>query len=88
MIRKQAMNPLQTALQNSDDWVLEFEYVDSRGQRTRRVVSPIRMLTGERFLGLCLSREEPRQFYLQRCYNMVIRPAHDVLMPIPIEVAA
>ena len=41
-----------------------MEYVDTKGVRTRRIVSPIRFLPSGRFLGLCLSRCEPRQFNL------------------------
>ena len=40
----------------------------------RRVVSPIRFLGRDYFLGLCLSREEPRQLYLERCQNVQLAP--------------
>ena len=72
------------AIQDSDNLVVEFDYCDSKGQVTRRVTSPIRFLGKERFLALCLSREEPRQFYLSRCTNLVIRNAHEFLMPVAI----
>jgi hypothetical protein len=49
---------------------------------THRVVSPIRFLGRDRFLALCLSREEPRQFYLDRCRNMRPAQAADFLMPV------
>ena len=35
-----------------------------------------------RFLALCLCREEPRQFYLERCQNVRLEPAANVLMPV------
>ncbi len=72
------------AIQDSDNLVVKFEYIDSKGEMTRRVVSPIRFLGQKRFLALCLSREEPRQFYLERCTNLEIRGAHEFLMPVAI----
>jgi hypothetical protein len=47
-------------------------------------VSPIRFLDGDRFLALCLSREEPRQFYVERCQNVRLAPAANFLMPVEI----
>jgi predicted DNA-binding transcriptional regulator YafY len=73
---------VQRAMQQSDDLVIEFDYCDSKGVTTHRVVSPIRFLGGERFLALCLSREEPRQFYLDRCRNVRLEPAANYLMPV------
>ena len=74
---------ISQAMQDSDRFVVEFSYSDSKGIRTRRIVSPIRFLTNGRFLGLCLSREEPRQFYLNRCEQLQIKPAEQFLMPVP-----
>jgi predicted DNA-binding transcriptional regulator YafY len=65
-----------------DDLVVEFDYADAKGVATHRVVSPIRFLGGNRFLGLCLSREEPRQFYLDRCSGVRLARACDFLMPV------
>lgn len=72
------------AMHDSDNLVVEFSYCDSKGQETRRVVSPIRFLQGGRFLGLCLGREEPRQFYLDRCSQLLVMEAHKFLMPVAI----
>ena len=74
---------IRRAMQQPDDLVVEFDYQDSKGVATHRVVSPIRFLGGDRFLGLCLSREEPRQFYLQRCQKVELHWAADYLMPLP-----
>jgi predicted DNA-binding transcriptional regulator YafY len=74
---------IRQAMQDHDEWVVEFDYVDSKSVRTRRVVSPIRFLASDRFLGLCLSREQPRQFYLDRCDNLRLKRAHEYLMPVP-----
>lgn len=76
-------NLIQRALRQADDLVLVFDYRDSKGILTRRVVSPVRFLAGDRFLALCLSREEPRQFYLNRCENMRIDWAVNFVMPVP-----
>ena len=74
---------ISQAMQNHDELVVEFLYRDAKGNKTRRVVSPIRFLAGGRFLGLCLSREEPRQFYLDRCEGLETKPACNYLMPVP-----
>ncbi len=79
------MSAIHQAMLHSDDWVVEFTYRDAKGNRTRRTVSPIRFLPNGRFLGLCLCREEPRQFYLDRCEDITISKANDCLMPVPIE---
>lgn len=71
-------------MQQSDDLVIEFDYCDAKGASTHRVVSPIRFLGSDRFLALCLSREEPRQFYLARCQNVRLARAADFLMPVPL----
>jgi len=77
------MHPLvYRAMHQSDDLVIAFDYCDAKGARTRRIVSPIRFLGNDRFLALCLSREEPRQFHVQRCQNMRLERAADFLMPV------
>ena len=76
---------LRRAMQDSDRFVVQMEYCDKSGKRTRRIVSPIRFVGRDRFLGLCLCREEPRQFYLSRCEDVRLIPAAEVLMPVPME---
>lgn len=73
---------INQAIHQPDEWVITFDYCDSKGETTHRVVSPIRFLSFGRFLGLCLSREEPRQFYLDRCRHVRLKPAADYLMPV------
>ena len=75
---------LTKAMRQSDELVVEMEYLDSKGKRTVRVVSPIRFLPNGRFLGLCLCRCEPRQFQLSRCSEVQVKSAHDYVMPVPI----
>lgn len=78
------MRPLINRAMNApDDYVIEMSYRDSSGEATRRSVSPIRYLKGGRLLALCLCREEPRQFYLNRCSDVELRSAAEILMPVP-----
>ncbi len=80
---RQHRRMISQAAHRSDEFVIQFDYCDAKGQTTRRVVSPIRFVGPDRFLGLCLCREEPRQFYLQRCSEMQLLSAAEVLMPMP-----
>ena len=73
---------IHRAMHQPDDLVVELDYTDAKGVQTHRVVSPIRFLGWDQFLGLCLSREEPRQFYLERCENVRLAMAADFLMPV------
>ncbi|MEM9825509.1 MAG: hypothetical protein AAF958_02910 [Planctomycetota bacterium] len=76
---------LRQAMSHPDHFVVEMEYDDAKGNRTKRLVSPIRFMGSYRFLGLCLCREQPRQFQLARCRNLRLIPAHEVAMPTPIQ---
>ena len=73
---------LQRAMNDPDGLVVELDYLDSKGVCTHRVVSPIRFLSRDRFLGFCLCREEPRQFHLERCRNVSLQRAENYLMPL------
>ncbi len=50
-----------------DDFALQIVYTGKDGVRTRRIVSPIRLLNEDRFEALCLCREEPRSFFFDQC---------------------
>ncbi|MDF1840324.1 MAG: hypothetical protein ACPGLY_20085 [Rubripirellula sp.] len=76
---------LQKAMRDADNYVIEMDYHDSKGNQTHRVVSPIRFMGSYRFLGLCLCREQPRQFQLSRCKNIRLVSASEMLMPVPIQ---
>lgn len=78
-------NTLRRAMLDSETFVIEMVYADAKGNRTRRMVSPIRFVGADRFLALCLCREEPRQFYLSRCSEVRLIPAAEVIMPMPME---
>lgn len=73
---------LSLAMQSPDDLVVKLEYVDAKGNRSVRIVSPIRYLPSGRFLGLCLCRGEPRQFHLDRCSKIELRHASQYVMPV------
>ena len=79
---------IRRAMGDPDRTVIVFEYQDKKGNRTRRVVSPIRFSKANSFLALCLCREEPRMFQLDRCSNVKIQPAHEFAMPVPIAVVS
>ena len=68
----------------TDDLVIVIEYEGKDGAVTRRVVSPIRFVGEDRFLALCLSREEPRQFYIDRCRSIRVDLASNYIMPVEI----
>ena len=69
-------------MQAPDEFVVTLDYVDQKGKMTRRVVSPIRTVRNNAFLGLCLCRADVRQFRFDRCSNLVLTPAHEVVMPV------
>jgi predicted DNA-binding transcriptional regulator YafY len=79
---------LEIAMQCPEDLVLSMQYTDSKGQTTTRIVSPIRFLSAGRFLGLCLCRCEPRQFHLERCSRVELKPAANYVMPVAIAQAS
>ena len=72
-------------MQQTDDLVIVLEYSGKDGSVTRRVLSPIRFIGADRFLALCLSREEPRQFYLNHCRNVRVDLAANYLMPVELQ---
>ena len=72
-------------MQQSDDLVIVLEYSGKDGAITRRVVSPIRFVGTDRFLALCLSREEPRQFYISNCRNVRVDLAANYTMPVELQ---
>ncbi len=77
-----ARQAISLAMKDSDNQVIELEYRDAKGAVNRRVVSPIRFVTPDRFMALCLCREAPRVFYLKNCSNVSIKPAWQYVMPV------
>ena len=73
---------IRQAMNQPDTLAIQLDYTASDGTISRRVVSPIRFLAGDRFLALCLCREEPRQFHLNRCSNALLVRASEILMPV------
>jgi predicted DNA-binding transcriptional regulator YafY len=73
------------AMRAQDDFAIQFTYRDRKGVLTRRVVSPVRFVGQDQFAALCLCREEVRQFVVERCTDVVLLHASEVLMPVQIE---
>ena len=73
------------ALRDPDNWVIRLRYKASAGVTTIRTVSPYRIYD-DSILVLCLAREECRLLKLDRCSDIELVPAADVLMPVAIEV--
>jgi predicted DNA-binding transcriptional regulator YafY len=82
------MRALNQAMSSPDDLVVSLRYTDKKGVTTERVVSPIRWVQGKALLALCLCRETPRRFDLERCSEVRLLNSNDVLMPVPIRVIA
>ncbi len=82
---KMNKNLIRIAMNQHDDYVLEIQYRDRKKKLTSRVISPIRFVGKDRFLALCLCREEPRMFCLDFCENVQLKPAWDYVMPVAME---
>lgn len=77
-------NLIARAIRDPDNLAVLVRYRSADGELTDRAVSPIRFVGQEKFLALCLCREEPRLFHLSRCQRVRIVPAYDLLMPVEI----
>lgn len=77
---------LTKAMAAPESFAVRMVYVDGKGKRTRRVVSPTQLdqATGK-FVALCLCRQEPRSFKLDSVESMEILPASEVFAPVEIE---
>ena len=76
------MTMIEQAMIDHDDWVIEMQYTNKKGETATRIVSPIRYMGSDRFMALCLCREEPRVFQISQCSNIALRPAWDYVMPV------
>lgn len=73
---------IQFAIEQQDDYVLIFEY-PSGGMVRRRYVSPYKIHCGVYTLeGLCLTRQEARQFKIDHMQKVMLACAHDFVMPV------
>jgi predicted DNA-binding transcriptional regulator YafY len=71
------------AMHNSDTLAIELDYVDAKGQRSRRKVSPIRSVGRGGMLVMCLATGQPRQMKLDRISKVTLLAASSVLIPEP-----
>jgi hypothetical protein len=78
----QQSKAIRKAMVQHDDFVVEMKYRDRKGKLTTRVVSPIRFMGKDRFLALCLCREEPRMFCMDYCEDVRLQPAWNYVMPV------
>jgi predicted DNA-binding transcriptional regulator YafY len=77
---------INKAMLASDDHVLEVRYTDRDGVVTQRTISPIKYVSDNAILALCLGRETPRRFDLNRMSSIKLVDAGNVLMPVEIKV--
>ena len=77
---------LRQAMYAPDDYAVKLRYRSKDGELTERFVSPIKMTDSRSLLALCLCRENPRRFELDRCSHIELVPAHEVLMPMELKV--
>lgn len=89
-ITRRARQDILHAMRDAGDkYVIETTYIDGEGNRTRRVISPIRFQSSKRFLAMCLCRLQPQWFMFARCTGVELKLAADYVMPVPIiELAA
>jgi predicted DNA-binding transcriptional regulator YafY len=71
------------AMHNADTLAIELDYVDAKGQRSRRRCSPIRRTGRDSMLMMCLTAGQPRQMRLSRIGSVKLIRASDVLIPEP-----
>lgn len=80
------INILTKAMAAPESFAIRMVYVDGKGKRTRRVVSPTAIEQDKgKFIALCLCRQEPRSFKLDNVESMEILPASEVFAPVEIE---
>lgn len=72
---------------HGDSICIRMVYTGEDGVRKRRFVSPygFTSLDDSSFYGLCLTTGELREFMVDRCSEVIEWPAHDVLIPMPME---
>ena len=75
---------VRRAVMDVDQHAVELVYVDRRGCRTRRTVSPDRIIDDESFAAMDLSRGGHRQFQFGRVESARLVPAHEVFAPTPL----
>lgn len=83
MATNEDLRLLYRAMHNADTLVVELDYVDSKGQRSRRKVSPIRRTGRDGMLMMCLASGEPRQMKLSGITRVKLIQASQVLIPEP-----
>ena len=74
---------LYRAMHNADTLVAQVQYVDVKGERSSRKISPIRTAGRGGILVMCLASGEPRLMKLDRISEVTLVDAASVLIPEP-----
>lgn len=77
---------LHQAMVAPEDFAVRLRYRSQNGELTERVISPIKMADSRSLLALCLCRENPRRFDLDRCSHIELVHAHEILMPMELKI--
>lgn len=72
---------LNVAMEAPEQFVAAIKYLDSRGNVTERIVSPIRYLTPRLVSVYCLGREAPRSLRISGMLQVRLKITSDVLAP-------
>jgi len=72
-------------MKNPEQFVLDINYLDAKGNLTQRCVSPIGYLTPRLLSVYCLGRCEVRSLKLSRIMRMRFVVANEVLSPMAIK---
>lgn len=81
--RNRFKREINAAMRDPDRYSLHFIYVSDRTVSIR-AVSPCSWRGGDSFMGLCLSRQDPRCFRLDRILKLRLVKSSDIRMPFPI----
>ena len=74
---------IQVAIQDPERYSLHFIYI-SNNKVSIRAVSPYGWQGGNRFIGLCLSRQDPRSFCLDQILKLSLVRSSEIRMPFPL----
>lgn len=74
---------IQKAIRNPEKYTLHFIYV-ANDRVSIRAVSPYYWQGGDRFVGLCLSRQNHRCFRLDQIHKLTVVESSELTMPYPI----
>lgn len=83
MATNEDLRLIYRAMQNADTLAIELDYIDAKGQRSRRRCSPVRRTGRDSMLMMCLTAGQPRQMKVSGISSVRLIKASDVLIPEP-----